>query len=117
MKGDGSTVALSDDMFQFTAGSTTLQLNGLGADSTGCTLVATLKKSKPSHKIKRLNRVNSVIVNASKLSGSGIGATTLNDGLVYGNFPIGTRVQDQKIVLNQGDIINILGVFESNTTS
>ena len=116
MKGDGSTVALSDDMFQFTAGSTTLQLNGLGADSTGCTLVATLKKSKPSHKIKRLNRVNSVIVNASKLSGSGIGATTLNDGLVYGNFPIGTRVQDQKIVLNQGDIINILGVFESNTT-
>lgn len=50
------------------------------------------------------------------MSGSGIGATTLNDGLVYGNFPIGTRVQDQKIVLNQGDIINILGVFESNTT-
>ena len=51
-------------------------------------------KSKPSHKIKRLNRVNSVIVNSSLKEGSGIGATTLNDGLVYGNFPIGTRVQE-----------------------
>ena len=116
MKGDGSTVGLTDDMFQFTAGSTTLQINGLGADSTGCVLVTTLTKSKPSHKIKRLNRVNSVIVNSSLKEGSGIGATTLNDGLVYGNFPIGTRVQDSRIVLNQGDVTKILGIFESNDT-
>ena len=116
IKGDGSTVELTDEMFVFTAGSTTLQINGLGADSTGCVLIATLTKSKPSHKIKRLNRVNSVIVNSSTKSGSGIGATTLNDGLVYGNFPTGTRVQDKRIVVNQGDVVKILGVFESNDT-
>ena len=116
MKSTGATVALTDDMFQYTTGSTVLQLNGLGANDTGATLVTTLTKAKPSHKIKRLNRINSVIINSSKLTGSGIGATTLNDGLVYGNFPIGTRVQDERIVLNQGDIVKIHGVFESNTT-
>ena len=59
-------------------------------------LIATLTKSNPSAKVKRLNRVNATVVNYSKDAASGIGATTLNDGLTYGNFPIGTRVQDEK---------------------
>ncbi len=113
-RSDGTTVALTDDMFLFTAGATQLQLKNLGSSDIGATLIATLKKSKPTAKIKRKNRVNSIIVNASKLTQSGIGATTKNDGLVPGNFPIGTRVQDEKIVLNYGDIVDILGIFESN---
>ena len=117
MRSDGTTVALRDDMFTFTTGNTVLQIEGLGAATTGCTLIATLTKSKPSAKVKRLNRVNATVVNYSKESGSGIGATTLNDGLTYGNFPIGTRVQDDRIVLNEADIIGIHGIFESTDTS
>ena len=115
-RSDGTTIALTDDMFLFTAGATQLQLKNLGASDVGATLIATLKKAKPSAKIKRKNRVNSVIVNASKLTSSGIGATTRNDGLVPGNFPLGTRVQDERIVLNYGDIVDILGIYESNDT-
>ncbi len=117
MRSDGSTVALTDDMFNFSTGNTVLQLEDLGAATTGCTLIATLQKSNPTAKIKRLNRVNATVVNFSKDSASGIGATTLNDGLTSGNFPIGTRVQDEKISLNEADVIRILGVFESNNTS
>ena len=117
MRSDGTTVALRDDMFQFTTGNTVLQIEGLGAATTGCTLIATLQKSKPTAKIKRLNRVNATVVNYSKDAASGIGATTLNDGLTFGNFPIGTRVQDDRIVLNEADIVRIHGIFESTDTT
>jgi len=119
MRPDGTTVALNDNQFAFSTGNTVLQIRGLGAVASGCTLIATLRKSKISSKIKRLDRVNSVVVNFSKEAGSGIGATTLNDGLVYGGggYPIGTRVQDEKIALNEADIIKIHGIFESNDTS
>ena len=117
MRSDGTTVALTDDMFNFSSGNTVLQLEDLGTATTGCTLIATLQKSNPTAKIKRLNRVNATVVNYSKDSASGIGATSLNDGLTSGNFPIGTRVQDQKISLNEADVIRILGIFESNDTT
>ena len=87
MRSDGTTVALRDDMFTFTTGNTVLQIEGLGAATTGCTLIATLTKSKPSAKIKRLNRVNATVVNYSKDAASGIGATTLNDGLTFWKLP------------------------------
>ena len=117
MRSDGTTVSLSDEMFTFSTGGTVLQIRGLGAADTGATLIATLTKSKPSAKVKQLNRVNSIVVNYSKDTASGVGGTTLNDGLTTGNFPIGTRVQDQKIVLNNADIVSIHGIFESNDTS
>jgi len=116
-RADGTTIALTSDMFQFSSGSTILQINTGGADSAGCTLITTLQKSKPSAKIKRLNRVNSTVINASAKAGSGIGATTLNDGLVRGDFPIGTRVQDEEIALNEADVIRIHGIYESLDTS
>ena len=37
----------------------------------------------------------------------------MNDGLTYGNFPFGTRVQDKVISLNAPDIIEIHGIYES----
>ena len=49
--------------------------------------------------------------------GSGIGTTTLNDGLTYGNYPFGTRVQDERISLNAPDVIEIHGIFESADTT
>ena len=41
----------------------------------------------------------------------------LNDGLTFGSYPFGTRVQDEKISLNTPDVLDILGIFESTDTS
>ena len=117
MRPDGTTVALNDDMFRFSSGNTVLQIVGLGAAVGGATLIATLQKSKPTSKLKKLNRVNSIVVDKSKESGSGIGGTTLNNGLTFGNFPIGTRVEDERIILNEADVIRIHGIYESTDTS
>jgi hypothetical protein len=48
---------------------------------------------------------------------SGIGGTTLNDGLQYGNYAFGTRVQDKIISLNTPDIIEIHSILESADTA
>ncbi len=120
MRADGTLEPLSDDQFEFGSGSTTLLIGNIGNDLSNdedATLIATLDKVKPTAKIKRKNKVNTITVSKSKVEGSGIGATTLNDGLTYGNYPYGTRVQDEKISLNCADIIEIHGVFESTDTS
>ena len=120
IRADGTTELLTDDKFTFTSGGGTLQISNIGADLSAnqeATLVATLNKVKPKVKVKRLKQVNSILVDKSKLSGSGIGRTTLNDGLTFGSYPFGTRVQDEKISLNTPDIIDILGVYESSDTS
>ena len=116
---DGTTEELTADKFTITSpgGRSTLQINGLGTNDTGSTLLATLRKRKPKAKVKVRNRVQSIIVDKSKNVGSGIGTTTLNDGLTYGNYPFGTRVQDEKISLNAPDVIEVHGIFESADTS
>jgi hypothetical protein len=117
VRSDGSYEILRADKFSFSNNFDTLQIFGLGSDDIGATLHTTLRKNQPTSKIKNKNRINTLIVNASKKSASGIGSTTLNDGLVYGNYPYGTRVQDDKISLNVPDIVSILGVFESTDTN
>ena len=114
---DGTFENLSSNKFVFLEGGTQLQIYGLGSNDTGATLTTTLRKINPTAKSKLKNRVNTVLLDKSKYSGSGIGATTLNDGLVFGNYAYGTRVQDEKISLNNPDIIEILGVYESLDTS
>ena len=75
-----------------------------------------MRKVKPTSKIKIKNRVKSIVVDKSSSQASGIGSTTLNDGLSYGNYAFGTRVQDETISLNVPDVIEIHGVFESADT-
>ena len=58
-------------------------------------LLLLLLKIKTKAKEKLKNRVNSIIVSKSTTEGSGIGTTTFNDGLDYGTYPYGTRVQDE----------------------
>ena len=99
-RSDGSTEVLTADKFDIGADGKTLQIRNLGTDDTGATLIATLNKTSPKAKVKIKNRVNSIIVDKSKLAGSGIGSTTLNNGLTYGNYPFGTRVEDEVISLN-----------------
>ena len=117
VRSNGATEELTSDRFTFTNGSTTLQISNLGGDDTGATLYTTLRKTKIKEKIKRKNRVTSIVVDKSKLVGSGIGSTTLNNGLTFGSFPYGTRVEDERISLNKPDVINVLGIFESTDTS
>ena len=117
VRSDGSFEILTQDKFTFSAGNTQLIINGLGTNDTGAQLTATLRKSKVTSKSKIKKVAESVIISRSKVEGSGTGAQTLNDGLTYGNFPFGTRVQDKIITLNVPDVIQIYGVFESDDTS
>mgnify|MGYP001185809966 FL=1 len=113
VRSDGTTEALNASWFSFGSGGATCQIYGLGANDTNATLIATLRKGKPKAKLKIKDRVRTLLVDKSSKSGSGIGATTLNDGLKYGNYPFGTRAQDEVISLNVPDVIEIHGIFES----
>ncbi len=115
LRSDGTAEPLTSNAVEITQGSTNLQIKNLGTNDTDAQLVTTLKKVKPKAKKKIQNRVNSIVVNLSKLAGSGIGTTTLNNGLTYGNYPYGTRVEDDAISLNSPDVIEVLGVFEMAT--
>ena len=118
LRQDGTTESLDSGDVILLAGGSSLQVYNLTApDNTKATLITTSKKLKPKAKEKILKKINSVIYNKSKYEGSGVGATTLNDGLTYGNYPYGTRVQDSTLSLNTPDIIEIHGVFESVDTS
>ena len=109
---DGTTYDLTADQVDLST-SQQLQIRGLAAGTNTGTLVATIKKLKPKAKQKINNRVKSIVINYSKQRGAGVGATTLNDGLTYGSYPFGTRVQDEIISLNNPDVVAIHGIFES----
>ena len=114
IRSDGTTEELTSDKVQINAGSNQLEIFGLGADDEA-TLVTSITKIKPKAKNKIKKRVNTIIVDKSVNSASGIGSTTLNDGLTYGNYPYGTRVQDENISLNHADLIEVHGVYEVAT--
>ena len=114
VRSNGSTEPLVADQFSISTDGKTLQIFNLGANDTNAQLVTTLTKLNPKAKEKIRNRINSVIVNKSKNSASGVGTTTLNDGLEFGNYPFGTRVQDEVISLNSPDVIRVVGIYESS---
>ncbi len=114
IRSDGSLETLTSDKFEFQSGSTNLKINNLGSNDTGATLIATLKRSKITSKLKKKKVVDNIIINKSSSPSSGIGQSTSNDGLIYGNYPYGTRVQDKEICLNYPDVGLLYGIFESN---
>ena len=115
IRDDGATESLSSDKFDFNEGSTQLIINGLGTNS-GARLIATLRKINVKNKIKEKQKITVLNIVNSKNSQSGIGTTTLNDGLTYSTV-YGTRVQDDEISLNVPDVMTVYGVFESSNTS
>ena len=117
VRSDGQTEPLTEDKMKFTNGFQTLDIENLGSDDTGATLVTTITKNVVKAKEKFRNRVNSIVIDKSNTDQSGIGSDTLNDGLFTGNYPYGTRVQDKLLSLNTPDIIEVHGVFESLTTN
>ena len=114
---DGTLEPLTEDKFDIKAGSGQLVINGLGANDTGATLVATVRKDVVTTKPKRKSTIESLIVSKSIHNYSGAGSTTINDGLTKGNYPFGTRVQDEKISLNVPDVIKIHAIYESKNAS
>lgn len=113
---DGTIEPLSSDKFAFSDGNREVTIVGLGTNVTG-TLLATLTKTKVKSKKKIKNKIKSIIIDKSKYSYSGIGTTTSNDGLQFGNFPYGSRVQDEEISLNWPDVTKIYGVYQSDDTA
>ena len=86
---------------------------GLSSVAGKANLFATVLKSKVVTKQKKLNEANTIVINRSSLSSSGIGTNTANDGLTSSSV-FGTRVQDRKISLNVSDVVEVLAIIESN---
>jgi len=113
----GETIELTENKMSFNAPSSKiLNIFNIAGGSGEAKLITTLRKSKPRSKVKNKINVTSLIVDKSKLEGSGIGTTTLNNGLDHGNYPFGTRVEDEIISINAPDILEIHGIFESSGT-
>jgi len=112
---DGLTESLSADKINFNSGSTEITFNGLGSNGSA-KLIATLRKINIKEKIKERKKINVVNIINSKDSASGVGTTTLNDGLTYSTV-YGTRVQDDEISLGVPDATLIYGVLESKNSS
>ena len=111
---DGNTIAIDSSKLKLTNSSSSAQFVGLSLASGSAKLIATLRKSNIVSKTKIKKVSENVVISKSTNSASGIGGTTLNDGLSHGNFAFGTRVQDDIISLNVPDVNEIYGIFESN---
>ena len=118
LRTDGTIEPLTADKVNISTNGKTITFNGLGTTDYGADLVATILKTNLTSKIKLRNRANSLIVDKSIYTGSGLGATTLNNGLVgpgttTGQYPFGTRVEDELISLNVSDVYRIYGIYEA----
>ena len=113
---DGEFEPLSADKFSFTDNNRGLTIFGLGTD-TSARLIVTIRRIQVKAKQKNKIKISTLTINKSSKPGSGIGASTLNDGLTYGNYPFGTRVQDSEICLNYPDVSQVYAVVESSNTS
>ena len=117
IRSDGVTESLSADKFEFSSDLREVQIRNLGTDNEEARLIVTVKKSNIKSKKKIKNRVRTLVVDKSINPASGIGSTTLNDGLSYGDYAFGTRVQDDLISLNTPDVIRIHGIYETSDAS
>jgi len=115
IRNDGTIETLTQNKFSFNGNNTEVTIIGLGSNDDA-KLIATLTKSNVKSKIKEKKSINVLTIVNSKFSQSGIGSTTLNDGLTYSTV-YGTRVQDEEISLNTPDVTKVYGIFESKNTS
>lgn len=112
---DGSLETLRSQMYSLSGDGKTLTFIGLKNPSGTANVIATLVNNQPSSIKKNLNKLSTIIINKSIYTQSGIGTTTLNDGLTYNQY-YGLRVQDNDISLNIPDVIRVLAVYESSNT-
>ena len=86
-----------------------------GGGTTNSVLTCILDKKSIKSKVKAFNPIQDLIISRSKYIQSGIGTTTLNNGLDYSSV-YGTRVEDDEICLNTTDVFKIYGIYESSNT-
>lgn len=113
---DGTIEPMRSDKYSLDTTGKILTFYGLGKSSGIANVITTVKNVKPSFKQKILNKASTLVVDHSILASSGIGTTTLNDGLTYSSI-YGIRVQDEDICLNVPDVIKVLAIYESSDTS
>jgi hypothetical protein len=108
---DGTIETLTAGQFSISSGRT-LTLTNLSQNGAA-TLTATLKKKRLKSRKKTYNRCAVLTIANSSKTSSGIGSTTISDGLTYSPY-YGTRVQDERISLNVPDVAYVAGIFESS---
>lgn len=109
----GNVVSLKEfDNITFTQNRKEVSVTGL-VETGPVIFTATCKINSVSSRKKTYNRCNSLTINRSSSVMSGIGATTLDDGLTYSKV-YGRRVQDKEISLNVPDVNEILAIYESS---
>ena len=113
IRSDGKAERLTEDKLKFTDGGSELQIYNLGSNNNSAILIVTIRKINVKNKVKLKNRMKTLLVDKSNLAES----TVESDGLIFGNYPYGTRVQDENISLLTPDIISIHGIFESTDGS
>jgi hypothetical protein len=113
---DGSIEPMRFDKYDLDTTGKILTFYGLKYTSGTAAVVTTIKNIKPSFKQKNLNTASTLVIDKSQNVSSGIGTTTLNDGLTYSGV-YGVRVQDNEICLNAPDIVRVIAVYESADTS
>jgi len=107
----GNGIDLSSATFNLTNGGKDAEFTGLSvATASAAKVITTQIKSNISQKFKKLQRVQSVVVNRTKYNPSRNGG--LSNSTVYG-----TRVEDSEISLNYADIVEVHGVYQSSSTS
>ncbi len=111
---NGNIEPLTSSKFSITS-ARTINLIGL-TENGSATLTATLKKKKLKPRKKVYNRASILNITRSSNPSSGIGNTTLSDGLTYSSV-YGTRVQDTNISLGFPDVTSLLGIFESSDSN
>jgi len=107
---DGSLENLDNATFIITNGGKTATFTNLSSVAGPCKVISTQIKSNVTQKSKKLQRSSFITVSNTKYNPS------TNVGLAYTSI-YGTRVEDDQISLNVGDIVEVHGVFESSTSS
>ena len=112
---DGTIEDLTGDQFTVGSDGNSITIEGLTANQSNVTLIATIKKQGLRSKVKTYTRSTKVTVDKSKFRTAGISSNTAN-GLDFNSF-YGLRVEDEEISLNRPDVVKVLGVFESTNSS
>ena len=111
----GAIESLNNQKLTVSGRTVTLSNLSVGSD-TGATLTVTLKKVNVKPKNKVYKRCSVYTVTNSAKTTSGIGMTTIQDGLTLSN-QYGTRVQDKRISIGVPDVSSVVAVLESSSTS
>ena len=107
---DGTVEPLTSDQVTITNSGNDISFNGLSKASGNATVNVTLKKFGATSKTKDYVRSQSVEITRTS------GVSNLESGLTTSDA-YGIRVEDKEISLNVPDVVKVVAVLESKTTS